>query len=325
MFNLIGFMKKRPLGIILLLISLFSQSLIAETLYPSTKQDLTIHNLYKEIKPNQTLVQRLNYFSAAFLGLPYHLGALGEGSKGKYDNDPLYRVDAFDCLTYVETVIALSLSANLAQFKPLINQIRYQNNQPNFLTRNHFTSLDWNQNNSKKGFITDITSNMKTNDEKAISQIATTKIDKRNWFKYQGMHLAKKKNDPRLLIQLAIQSKNISPKEVTIRYLPLKRLFNTTGKANMELFTQIPNGSIIEIVRPNWQLKNEIGSNLHVSHIGFVFYKKKVPYFRHASLTEKKVVEEPLNAYLRQFIASPTVKGINIQKVIPLSSKRTVK
>src|ERR1035437_2644460 len=48
----------------------------------------------------------LNQVSAALLGKPYQLGPLGEGKFGAEDPDPLYRLDAFDCTTFIETVMA---------------------------------------------------------------------------------------------------------------------------------------------------------------------------------------------------------------------------
>ena len=75
--------------------------------------DNTINQLYHSqiIKPKANLAQRIDAISAQFLGKPYLLGALGEGEQGYYDSSPLYRTDAFDCETYVDTVLALIISA----------------------------------------------------------------------------------------------------------------------------------------------------------------------------------------------------------------------
>src|SRR5688572_7398635 len=45
--------------------------------------------------------------AAFFLDAPYLLEPLGEGPDGVYSQEPLYRTDRFDCVTYVDTVLAL--------------------------------------------------------------------------------------------------------------------------------------------------------------------------------------------------------------------------
>ncbi len=60
-----------------------------------------------------SLPQRVEAISELFLGVPYKLGALGEGPGGEFDRDPLIRFDAFDCTTFVETVMALALNSDL--------------------------------------------------------------------------------------------------------------------------------------------------------------------------------------------------------------------
>ena len=52
--------------------------------------------------------------SRAFLGLPYLNDAAGEGQG--IDTDPPSRYDAFDCLTFVEEVLALTLAGRHPPF-----------------------------------------------------------------------------------------------------------------------------------------------------------------------------------------------------------------
>src|SRR5690606_32543867 len=59
-------------------------------------------------KYGMSLPERVDKLSSIFLGSDYVGDPLGEGESGVYDRDPLYRFDAFDCTTYVETVLALS-------------------------------------------------------------------------------------------------------------------------------------------------------------------------------------------------------------------------
>ena len=93
-------------------------------------------------------------------------------------------------------------------------------------------------------------------------------------------------------------------------------LFDANHQPNEFLFHQIPHASIIEIVRPNWHLKDKIGTNLHVSHVGFAIRNSAGDLlFRHASSEHQKVEEVKLIDYLGRYCDSPTIKGINVQKI----------
>lgn len=102
----------------------------------------------------------------SFLGARYLNSPLGEGIAP--DNDPLIRFDAFDCTTFVETVIADNKLKKL-------NKIRYKNGQVDFLARNHFIETDWLQNNS------DVVQNV--SNRYGPVQVRSVKIDKKSWFK----------------------------------------------------------------------------------------------------------------------------------------------
>lgn len=102
----------------------------------------------------------------SFLGAKYINSPLGEGYG--IDPDPLIRADAFDCTTFVETVLS---NNNLQK----LNKIRYKNGDVDFLNRNHFIELDWLQNNAD--LIKDITAQYGKTD---IKQVV---IDKKTWFK----------------------------------------------------------------------------------------------------------------------------------------------
>lgn len=102
----------------------------------------------------------------SFLGARYLNSPLGE--EVAPDNDPLIRFDAFDCTTFVETVIS---DNNLKK----LNKIRYKNGQVDFLARNHFIETDWLQNNS------DVVQNV--SNRYGPVQVRSVKIDKKSWFK----------------------------------------------------------------------------------------------------------------------------------------------
>ncbi|MBN1783778.1 MAG: DUF1460 domain-containing protein [Alphaproteobacteria bacterium] len=57
-------------------------------------------------------IKDLEQHSEKFIGIRYQDSPLGEGPNALYDKDPLFRFDRFDCLTYVETVMAIYFSEN---------------------------------------------------------------------------------------------------------------------------------------------------------------------------------------------------------------------
>ena len=77
----------------------------------------------------------------SYLGAKYIRDPLGE--ERAPDTDPLVRTDAFDYITFVETVMAGGDVSNL-------NQIRYKDGKINFINRNHFIETDWLKNNSSR-------------------------------------------------------------------------------------------------------------------------------------------------------------------------------
>ncbi len=84
------------------------------------------------------------------------------------DSDPLIRFDAFDCTTFVETVLA---HGN----KEKLNKIRYKDGKVEFLNRNHFIESDWLYNNSQHV--------KNVSREYAPTEIRHVVIDKKAWLK----------------------------------------------------------------------------------------------------------------------------------------------
>lgn len=293
---------------------------------PASEQDADkiISRIYHNLnnKPKLDMPSRLNFISAEFLGKPYLLGALGEGISSNYDQFPLYRTDAFDCETYVDTVLALALANNPANFKQCINRVRYRDGLVSFINRNHFTCLDWNQNNQRQGFVKDITTTITDKNHHSIVQYARAIIDKPGWYSHMTIKTIRRNNiDPSLQLELLnslkLEGSKLPRATSVIPYIPLTALFDKKGKANQYVFKQIPNAAIIEIIRPNWDLTKESGTHMNVSHLGFAIWKDGTLFFREASSVYGQVVDVPLSDYLRDALKSPTIKGINVQIVLP--------
>ncbi len=313
-----------------LLLSLFTYTLCSysiicwphSTNLSSPNIDNTINQLYHNLNHQQNLtpVERLNYFSQPWLNQPYILFPLGEGVPNQYDEMPRYRIDGFDCETFVDTVLALTIAEDTPTFKQCMNQIRYKNGNVSFINRNHFTASDWNINNQAQGFLKDITLTIVNQNKQPVALESKTIIDKAEWYKKLPLtririqNISAKEQNKRLK-SLRHAGLSFSKQTSIVSYIPLKALFNQQGQPNMTLFKQIPDGAIIEIVRPNWDLTQAIGTHLDISHLGFVFWKHHVLYFRQASIIYNKVVDVPFVEYLSKALKSPTIKGINIQVI----------
>ncbi len=117
--------------------------------------------------------------SESFLGFPYKLNPLGENSG--IDKDPIYRFDSFDCMTYVETVLALSFSKNKNDFIETINNIRYKNGNVSFINRLHFQNPDWINNN--KNYVQNISNIISKKLLNKNANISNILLDRQEWFK----------------------------------------------------------------------------------------------------------------------------------------------
>ncbi len=267
--------------------------------------------------------QRMQLASSFFLHLPYELGPLGEGIRGKFDKEPLYRTNAYDCQTYVSTIIALAVSTNLKDFQKNIIKIRYKNGKVSFLSRNHFTSVDWNPANIKNGFLKDITKKLTKR-----YKIARTYIDKPNWYRHltagniRIFHWISAFRAQHLIKQLHALANDVKVVESKVTYIPLTVLFQDDGlgdlTVNKKIFDAIPTGSVIEIVRDDWDVARYIGTNLNISHMGFAIHKRKGLAFREASSLKKEVDDVNLAQYLQNYyktVTDPNRMGIHVMAI----------
>ena len=313
------FLTRLVLSMGLCSFSLFS---LADVKYQAPLTE--IKQLYQRLlhHKNLSMDARLALISQYWLHKPYALFALGEGPGAEFDETPRYRSDAFDCETFVDTVLAIALATDVAHFQRCMDTLRYKQGQVTFTTRNHFTSIDWNKNNQQQGLLRDVTRSIKNQDQQSVALLAETDINKANWYAHLPLsrvrltHSTLKKNQ-HALQKLHLSGRHFAVERSRLAYIPLKALFDQQGRANLFLFQQIPNAAIIEIVRPNWDLVSNIGTQYDVSHLGFVFWQHGQLIFREASSNAGQIIDIPLIDYLRQQRTSPSIKGINIQVVVP--------
>ena len=276
-------------------------------------QAIDHHSVQRDVFNASSYAEKMLVLSQVFLGAEYVGGSVGEGPLSKYDKDPLVRFDVFDCTTYVETLLAGVMSTSSAEFETNLMALRYQDGDVSFVSRNHFPSLDWFHNNQDK--LQDITPDVAG----GTAQVAQTLIDKAAWYQHLSGDVlgcdATTSNDcQRLLGQLKEEGRDFTLEPAYLPYVPLTALFIGTERAvNQALLDRIPSGSVISMVRPDWPLKQWIGTNMNVSHQGIVIRKDGVLYLRHASLTYKKVIDESFVDYFSQYSPDSSLKGFNVQ------------
>lgn len=269
-------------------------------------------DILQRLETETSIQKRLDGFSKSFLGLPYGKnGPLGEGPSGRYDQDPLYRFDTFDCTTYVETILALGLAQSAKEFEEILDGIRYEDGVIDYLHRNHFTDLQWIPSNVKNGVLEEI------NDEivgPRLMKIAEAQINFPGWIRSHKLSqiiipLASDTERLTLLEELRMLANNFSVAIARVPYVEI-----TTILRDPTILRRIPHGTVVNFVRPNWDLTEVAGTHQNISHQGFLFRKGNVVYLRHAS-TAGAVLEEPFIDYIKKFENHPTLKGVHFMRV----------
>ena len=262
-----------------------------------------------------SISRRVEQISGRFIGTHYVLDPFGEGQTGKYDRDPVYRFDAFDCTTYVETVLALALSRqnDFQDFLHTIQGIRYKNGEVSYTMRNHFPETDWIPNNTRAGYVHDLTRQIAGPFK---VDVAEALIDKLSWYEHKkadqiNVPGISKEQRTSLLNELHAEGRVYGTELSVMPYISIETFF-PHGRANRKLFRRIPSGIVMNVIRPNWDLTSTEGTHLNVSHQALVIRKNGKLYVRHATTgTFMRVVEQPFRNYLRALIGHPTIKGVN--------------
>ncbi len=121
--------------------------LIAAPLYRFTPKDLDHYLAFLQAR-EPSLRKRVTALARKALGQPYKIYLLGEFPFEILDPDPLYSLQASDCVTFVEHMYAMALSRNWRSFFVTLQRIRYMGGEIGLTTRNHFTIPDWEPSNS---------------------------------------------------------------------------------------------------------------------------------------------------------------------------------
>lgn len=262
--------------------------------------------------------KRIEAIARAWVGRPYGVGGpLGEGPGGRYDQDPLYRTDTFDCTTFVETVLALANTEGpdvLACFRDEMNALRYRNGQVSYADRNHIIETDWTPLNSEAGYVRDAT--LKAFGKDNVRE-ARAWIDKKSWYR------AKKLEDLKLIAPRSIEArkrllkewidegKPFAPTRVSLPYVPKQRL--------LALKDRLPALAVLNIVRPDWNVRKRVGTNLLISHQALLTRSDLGLRVWHASSARRvqKVVEQSLEAFVSQHLMrEASIGGVQVLEIL---------
>jgi hypothetical protein len=109
-----------------------------------------VASLLSTTKDNGSAADRIEVLSRHFLGHPYRANALmGSASTPEVFTASL---DGFDCVTYLETVLALSRASKVEDFVDWLRRIRYAKGRVEWRRRNHYMT-DWIRNNTRDGIV----------------------------------------------------------------------------------------------------------------------------------------------------------------------------
>ncbi|NMO22349.1 DUF1460 domain-containing protein [Pyxidicoccus fallax] len=212
------------------------------------------------------VAERLLRMSERFINTPYVLSPLGEGQG--VDPDPTFRLDAVDCLTFVEQSMALGLARGEPDVAPLLETLRYAST-PSYEDRNHLMEAQWLPNNIRKGFLVDVTRRYAGEDAVAVTKTLTPLT----W-------------QSRSSLALGLPKERRPVGTYPLNMLPLEKV--------MAHARSIPSGTILVVLREDLPLKAT-----RVTHLGFVVQRKKRTFLRHASRGGyNRVVDEDLETFL---------------------------
>jgi len=173
-----------------------------------------------------------------------------------------------DCLTFVETVMALAFSSSVEDVVHVLDSIRYRS-RPDYASRNHLMEAEWLPSNAAKGMVRDVTAQL---GGEGVIQDAKV-IGPEAWASTTARALA---------LPAGARPTGRFP-------LPVLPVSEVAARA-----ARWPSGTLLLVVREDapWRITR-------VSHLGFVVQRGGRTYLRHATRGWKDgVVDEELSHLL---------------------------
>lgn len=125
--------------------------------------------LLARVRPHRTVAARVEALSALLLGAPYGAhGLVGSAGTPEVFVAPL---DRFDCVTWVESVLALARAEDPAGFADELRGIRYHGGVVDWARRNHYMT-EWVRRNARAGVVKTVpTGALGTRKEKLLDAV----------------------------------------------------------------------------------------------------------------------------------------------------------
>jgi D-alanyl-D-alanine carboxypeptidase/D-alanyl-D-alanine-endopeptidase (penicillin-binding protein 4) len=234
---------------------------------------------------------RAQAVSEPFLGTPYVLGNLGEGPGGDgRDTDPRFNLQSVDCTTFVEHVLAFTHASSVEQARARLDAIRYTRGQVGYGTRRHWPDAQWIPGLVGEGFLVDVTAQVGGPVEEASVTLGPDLFQ-------ASAHAA----------TMSLHPDEVPVGTFKVPYVPLERVVAAAPR--------LEPGTVVNVVKAQ-----KPGLLVRVSHQGLVVVRGPGNVaIRHASSVEKKVVDEPLAAFVKRNSSAkgwPTV-GLNFLRLAP--------
>ncbi len=241
-----------------------------------------------------TFPDLLERMTRGLVAAPYLLSPLGEGALP--DPDPRFRMDAFDCTTFVETAMALAMCDDLDAIATTLDDIRYDGD-PKFVNRRHLMTTQWVPGLVRAGYLEDVTEQVGGKRTKWI----LLEMTRERW---KHRRIAKK-------IDLGDR---LPHGRFRLPYLTIDDLRKISGR--------VPAGTIINVVRENRPAYPDV-----ITHQGLIVHKPglgKIPFVRHASPVSKRVIDEPLDHMLMRYLRPRhwRIIGMNILRIVDPGENR---
>jgi peptidyl-tRNA hydrolase len=295
----------------------------------------------------------LDAVASALLWKPYELGPLGEGP-GSDHPKPLYRIDAFDCTTFIETVMANAYcfragSGSQSCLKKYMQKIRYGGEKISFRERNHIPELDWLPHNVQRGYLQDLNGTIFPGEWKN----AEATINRELWLESVG---SSKKNTGELpksskggvaflpvsffmkQAELSAEAKKatdeklaLAKNEVTAKaetdedqdeldkekFRADLAYLRATYVPEEKKLRQIPSGTILNLVHSPLRDKTKARLSPVITHQGLIVQRADGAHILHAAPASKHVSDQPLGDYLLRYVRSANYRGISLFQILP--------
>ena len=126
----------------------------AKALTPVGLNKRQVAQLLKRLSLARSTEARIEQASGFFLGRAYSDNPLGGGPNLR----EVFRasLSRFDCVTYMESVLALAASRKAEEFARHLREIRYKNGKMDWFERNHYMA-SWLVNNRRRGTLAGLT------------------------------------------------------------------------------------------------------------------------------------------------------------------------